>query len=80
MFPFHMHHRSQATLYHDQFVDPEAGLDEITPLDSGTLREMVNAAMRLPEHQFRACFIKVDGRTMRPAEIRQAADAAKSTD
>lgn len=78
MFSFLHHHRSPATLYHDQFVDPEAGLDEITPLASGTLNEMVDAAMQLPEHQFAACFITVEGSTLRPDEIRQAAESAKS--
>lgn len=54
MFPFQFHHAARAVLYHEQFVDPEAGLNEITPIDNGTLSEMIHASMRLPQHQFTA--------------------------
>lgn len=74
MFPFHFHHAPRAVLYHEQFVDPEAGLNKITPIGNGTLSEMIHAGLHLPPHQFATCYIKVDGRTVQPADIQHAAE------
>ena len=52
MFSFFRRRTPHATLYHDHFVDPESGLDTITPLENGTLDEMIDAAMKLDPRQF----------------------------
>lgn len=75
MFSFSRRRGPQATLYHDHFVDPESGLDTITQLESGTLTDMLAAAMKLDAKQFAACFIRVGRKKLRPSDIREMADS-----
>lgn len=75
LFSLFRHREPQATLYHDHFVDPESGLDTITPLESGTLGEMLDAAAKLAPKRFASCFIRVGREKLMPSDIRKMVES-----